>query len=75
MSKRTSFIITAAIFGAVTSIAASAGAATSTKSPFCFAGSPTPKYICDAIKANTKPKPAPQRVRHDTAKALVGNVR
>mgnify|MGYP003489888223 CR=1 FL=1 len=52
-------------------IALPAGAAT--KSPFCFAGSPTPKYVCDAIKANTKPKPA--RTRHDTAKNAIANVR
>jgi hypothetical protein len=29
----------------------------SAKSPFCFGGSPTPKHICDAIKANEKKKP------------------
>lgn len=44
------------------------------KSPFCYGGSPTPKYICDAIKANTKPKLA-ARVRHETAKSVVSNVR
>lgn len=44
------------------------------KSPFCFAGSPTPKYVCDAIKANTKPKPA-AKVRHETVKAAVSNAR
>jgi hypothetical protein len=26
-------------------------------SPFCFAGRPTPKHVCDAIKANQNPKP------------------
>ena len=36
---------------------ASSGAAFAGNSPFCFGGSPTPKYICDAIKANQKPKP------------------
>ena len=51
-----------------------AEAASSGKSPFCFAGSPTPKYICDAIKANTKPKPA-VKVRHDTVKNAIANVR
>jgi ABC-type glycerol-3-phosphate transport system substrate-binding protein len=25
---------------------------------FCKAGSPTPKYVCDALKANEKKKPA-----------------
>ena len=33
------------------------GAAFAGNSPFCFGGGPTPKYICDAIKANQKPKP------------------
>jgi len=35
---------------------ASSGAAFAGKSPFCEAGMPTPKYVCDAIKANEKPK-------------------
>ncbi len=75
MSQRTSLTITAAVFAAVASIAASASAATVKKSPFCFAGSPTPKYICDAIKANTKPVQGPKRVKHDTAKNAIGNIR
>ena len=36
---------------------ASSGAAFAGNSPFCFGGSPTPKYICDTIKANQKPRP------------------
>jgi hypothetical protein len=35
---------------------ASSGAAFAGSSPFCFAGGPTPKHVCDAIKANQKPK-------------------
>ncbi len=35
---------------------ASSGAAFAGSSPFCFGGSPTPKYVCDAIKANQKPR-------------------
>ncbi len=35
---------------------ASSGSAFAGSSPFCFGGSPTPKYICDTIKANEKPK-------------------
>jgi hypothetical protein len=30
------------------------------KSPFCFGGSPTPKHICDVMKANEKKKPFAQ---------------
>ena len=37
---------------------ASSGPAFAGSSPFCFAGSPTPKHVCDAIKANQKPKHA-----------------
>ena len=36
----------------------SSGAAFAGSSPFCFAGGPTPKHVCDAIKANQKPKHA-----------------
>lgn len=75
MTDRLSFLVTAAVIAATASLAASAGAATVSKSPFCFAGSPTPKYVCDAIKANTKPKPAPQRVKVDTAKPALQAVR
>lgn len=74
MSQRIMLVVTAAVFAA-TAIAASAGAATLKKSPFCFAGSPTPKYICDTIKANTKPVSAPKRVKHETAKNAIGNIR
>ena len=35
---------------------ASSGAAFAGKSQFCEAGMPTPQYVCDAIKANEKPK-------------------
>ena len=35
---------------------ASSGAAFAGSSPFCFAGGPTPKYICDTLKANQKPQ-------------------
>jgi hypothetical protein len=35
---------------------ASSGASFAGSSPFCFAGGPTPKHVCDAIKANQKPK-------------------
>jgi hypothetical protein len=37
---------------------ASSGTAFAGSSPFCFAGGPTPKHVCDAIKANQKPKNA-----------------
>lgn len=37
---------------------ASSGAAFAGSSPFCFGGSPTPKHVCDTIKANQKPKHA-----------------
>jgi hypothetical protein len=37
---------------------ASSGSAFAGSSPFCFAGGPTPKHVCDAIKANQKPKHA-----------------
>mgnify|MGYP003429938420 FL=1 len=37
---------------------ASSGSASAGSSPFCFAGGPTPKHVCDAIKANQKPKNA-----------------
>ena len=37
-------------------ILASSGAAFAGSSPFCY-GSPTPKHVCDVIKANQKPKP------------------
>jgi len=36
---------------------ASSGAAFAGSSPFCYGGSPTPKHVCDVIKANQKPKP------------------
>jgi len=75
MSRRSTFLISAAVLAAASSIAASAGAATVKKSPFCFAGSPTPKHICDAIKANTKPMPGPKRVKHETSKNMIGNIR
>ena len=39
-------------------VTASSGAAFAGNSPFCFAGGPTPKHVCDTIKANQKPKPA-----------------
>ena len=35
---------------------ASSGAAFVGSSPFCYGGSPTPKHVCDTIKANQKPK-------------------
>ena len=35
---------------------ASSGAAFAGSSPFCYGGSPTPKHVCDTIKANQKPK-------------------
>ena len=35
---------------------ASSGASFAGNSPFCFGGGPTPKYVCDAIKANQKPR-------------------
>ena len=35
---------------------ASSGAAFAGSSPFCYGGSPTPKHVCDVIKANQKPK-------------------
>lgn len=38
-------------------IFASSGAAFAGSSPFCYGGSPTPKHVCDTIKANQKPKP------------------
>jgi hypothetical protein len=44
------------IVGAMVTLASS-GAAFAGNSPFCFGGSPTPKYICDLIKANQKPRP------------------
>ncbi len=72
MSTIAKVLSSAAVITVVAGFAASVQAAT--KSPFCFAGSPTPKYVCDAIKANTKPKPA-QRVRHETSKSIVSNVR
>lgn len=73
MSHRTTSIFAAAAFALAASLAASAAdAASPRKSPFCFAGSPTPKYICDTIKANQKPKPGPKRVRHETAKTVLG---
>ena len=37
---------------------ASSSTAFAGSSPFCFGGSPTPKWICDVIKANQKPKPS-----------------
>ena len=46
------FGVTAAAFVAL----ASSGTAFAGSSPFCYGGSPTPKYVCDAIKANQKPK-------------------
>ena len=36
---------------------ASSGAAFAGSSPFRYGGSPTPKHVCDVIKANRKPKP------------------
>lgn len=33
----------------------SSSLASAGSSPFCFAGGPTPKHVCDAIKANQKP--------------------
>jgi hypothetical protein len=35
---------------------ASSGAAFAGSSPLCYGGSPTPKHVCDTIKANQKPK-------------------
>jgi hypothetical protein len=35
---------------------ASSGSAFAGSSPFCYGGSPTPKHVCDTIKANQKPK-------------------
>lgn len=46
------------IVGAVAFVAASSGAAFAGSSPFCYGGSPTPKHVCDVIKANPKPKAA-----------------
>lgn len=46
------------IAGVLAFVTASSGAAFAGSSPFCYGGSPTPKYVCDAIKANQKPKPA-----------------
>lgn len=49
-------IVTIALVALVT--AGSTGSAFAGSSPFCFGGSPIPKYICDLIKANQKPKPS-----------------
>ena len=49
-------IKTVVITGVALVTVASSGAAFAGSSPFCFGGSPTPKYICDTIKANQKPK-------------------
>ena len=51
-------------------IIASSGSAFAGSSPFCFAGGPTPKHVCDAIKANQKPKNA---VAGQGFKASAGN--
>ncbi len=73
MTYRTTSLLAAALFAVAGSFAVtSADAATPRKSPFCFAGSPTPKYICDTIKANQKPKAGPKRVRHEAAKTVLG---
>lgn len=76
MKALTSFSLTTAAVAtlAFASVPTGHSAHAAGKSPFCFAGSPTPKHVCDAIKANTKPKPA-VKVRHDTAKNLVSNIR
>lgn len=42
----------------VVAFVTSSGSAFAGSSPFCYGGSPTPKYVCDAIKANQKPNPA-----------------
>ena len=44
------------IVGVVAFVTASSGAAFAGSSPFCYGGSPTPKHVCDTIKANQKPK-------------------
>lgn len=54
MTFNTMKIIGVTAFAFVT--LASSGAAFAGSSPFCFAGGPTPKHVCDAIKANQKPK-------------------
>lgn len=77
MASRIGFLAMATFLAVATGFAASAGAASS-KSPFCFAGSPTPKHICSTIKANSKPqrvKQQPQRVRHGTTESWNGQRR
>ena len=46
-------IISMTILALITLV--SSGSAFAGKSPFCFAGSPTPQHVCDFIKANQKP--------------------
>ena len=73
--KALTFTVTAAAIATLAFANLSSGSASAAgKSPFCYGGSPTPKYVCDAIKANTKRKPA-AKVRHDTAKNTISNVR
>lgn len=73
--KALTFTLSAAALATLAFANLSSGSASAAgKSPFCYGGSPTPKYVCDAIKANTKPKPA-ARTRHETSKSVVGNVR
>lgn len=73
--KALTFTLSAAALATLAFANLSSGSASAAgKSPFCYGGSPTPKYVCDAIKANTKPKPA-VRTRHDTAKNAISNMR
>jgi len=59
---------------ALASLIAATPDETQAKSPFCFAGSPTPKHVCDALKAAETKKPV-RAAKHDTAKNAIGNVR
>jgi len=64
------------IVGVVAFVTASSGAAVAGSSPFCYGGSPTPKHVCDVIKANQKPKPvlANQNLKAQGAGLSAGRV-